>query len=552
MEELILACQWDQASFLIFSDNFYAPLVYYSHFFAIGASLLVGFFIYLSNKKELVNNLLFGIIIFLSLWLFGDLVLWGSERLDMVMFFWAFINICEPIVYALSLYFLYVFVDKKDISITKKVSILLLLLPTILLSVTKLGLIGYDLSNCDRAAIEGPLAQYGYLIEFVFTGWIVVAAIRRFRQTVDKNLRKQIVIMAVALISFLLMFSLGNIVEVFTENWGIGQIGLLGVPVFVGLLGYLIVRYQTFSIKLIASQALVWALGFLIFATLFVRTLGNIKIVIGATLVLVIAVGYLLVKSVKREVEQREKIESLAFDLANANEKLKSLDRLKTEFLSLASHQLRSPLTAIKGYASMLIEESFGKLADKQEVAVRRVYASAEGLTNIVEDLLNVSKIEQGGMKYEFVDTDLIKIVSDLYEEMKIPAGLKNLEFTIDVSKEGVIMAKVDPVKLKQVFLNIVDNSIKYTPKGFIKMSLYKENNNAVFNISDNGIGMSAETIQTIFDKFTRGEGKKVNTGGSGLGMYLANQIVKAHNGRIEIISEGVGKGSTFKVIIPA
>ena len=247
-----------------------------------------------------------------------------------------------------------------------------------------------------------------------------------------------------------------------------------------------------------------------------------------------------------------KELDRINTELGEANEKLKGLDKLKSEFISLASHQLRSPLTAIKGYASMLYEGSFGELQPKQVEGAKRIYTSAQGLVNIVEDLLNVSKIEQGGMKYEFVQTDLSKIVLDLYNEMKISAESKSLEFNLEISQDETFIVSADPVKLKQVFLNIVDNSIKYTSKGFVKISLSRDSNNIIFTVKDSGLGISKESLAKLFEKFSRGENGATNTGGSGLGLYLAREITRAHKGDIQIESEGAGMGSTFRVILPA
>jgi signal transduction histidine kinase len=251
-------------------------------------------------------------------------------------------------------------------------------------------------------------------------------------------------------------------------------------------------------------------------------------------------------------VKLNKKLADLTHELETANEKLKGLDKLKTEFLSLASHQLRTPLTAIKGYASMLFEGSFGKLDEKQSDAVKRIYTSAQGLVNVVEDLLNVSKIEQGGMKYEFSPVDLSALVTQLYGEMKVPAETKKLDLSLEMDQHDKFIVSADATKLKQVFLNLTDNSIKYTPKGFVKISLKREGGNIIFAVSDNGMGISAETRAKLFEKFSRGEGGKTNTGGSGLGLYLAQQIARAHKGDITIESEGLGKGSSFIVTLPA
>ena len=149
--------------------------------------------------------------------------------------------------------------------------------------------------------------------------------------------------------------------------------------------------------------------------------------------------------------------------------------------------------------------------------------------------------------------TDIQKIVVALVDEMRIPAQNKKLELRLVVPAHDSFLVSADPLKIKQVFLNLVDNSIKYTPEGFVEVGLMRrEDRKVVFYVKDSGRGVTAETKKTLFQKFSRGEAGKLNTGGSGLGLYLAQQIVVAHKGTIEIDSEGEGKGATFSVILPS
>jgi signal transduction histidine kinase len=238
--------------------------------------------------------------------------------------------------------------------------------------------------------------------------------------------------------------------------------------------------------------------------------------------------------------------------LLEANVKLQSLDKLKSEFISLASHQLRSPLTVIKGYASTLTDGIVGDLTPKQSEIVRHIYTSAQGLASVVEDFLNVTKIEQGGMKYVFAETDLGTIVRDLASDMKIAAEDKHLKLSLEIDEECKYIINADGVKLKQVFLNLIDNSIKYTKEGFVMLRLTANDNEILFSVTDSGVGISEETKAKLFTKFVRGEGGALNAGGSGLGLYLAQEIVKAHKGKITIDSKGLDKGSTFSVVLPS
>jgi signal transduction histidine kinase len=241
-------------------------------------------------------------------------------------------------------------------------------------------------------------------------------------------------------------------------------------------------------------------------------------------------------------------------DLEVANDKLKSLDKLKTEFLSLAAHQLRSPLTAIRGYTSMLLEGSFGAVDEKQKEAVNRVFESATHLSKIVEDLLNVSKIEAGGMKYEMAPFDMEKAARDLATDLSITAEKKGLKLTFATDDKAPYTVNGDMEKIRQVVLNVIDNAIKYTEKGSISVLLAKDTARGMIRVAvtDTGMGISAEEKTKLFEKFSRGAGGKTNTTGSGLGLYLAKQISEAHGGHIAIDSPGVGLGSTFTIELKA
>ncbi|MDQ3076307.1 MAG: GAF domain-containing sensor histidine kinase [bacterium] len=236
--------------------------------------------------------------------------------------------------------------------------------------------------------------------------------------------------------------------------------------------------------------------------------------------------------------------------LQDANEKLKGLDKLKTEFLSLASHQFRSPLTSIVGYSSMLSDGDYGVFEGKQKEAIDKIYLSSRHLTNVVEDFLSVAKIEQGGMQYVMTPFDFEKAVQDIANDMSLTAKTKNLNLTFETDNKLPYMVNGDMEKIRHVVINLIDNSIKYTKEGSINVKLSKEEDNKKIRLAirDTGMGMTTEIKETLFNKFARGEGGKVNTGGSGLGLYLAKVIVEAHKGKVWVESEGPNKGSVFYV----
>ncbi|MHB1316806.1 MAG: sensor histidine kinase, partial [Minisyncoccota bacterium] len=259
--------------------------------------------------------------------------------------------------------------------------------------------------------------------------------------------------------------------------------------------------------------------------------------------------GILLIKGVREEVSQREKVEKLAIDLEKANGRLKEVDQLKSEFLSLATHQIRAPLTAIKGYVSLILEGDYGETSEPVKGAVKIIGQSCENLVLIVNEFLDISRIEQGKMKYNLEKFNLKTFVEQILTELKPNINDANLfcEFSGDDS-----FVYADKGKLKQVVGNLIDNAIKYTPTGGMGIVVSKHDNNIYFSIKDTGIGISKEDMLKLFGKFTRTkDASKTNVIGTGLGLYVAKQMIEAMKGKIWIESDGAGKGSTFIIELP-
>lgn len=537
-------CNSIDPSFLLFSSNV-PPLVYYSHFFAIAIAIIIGLFILLKNPKSLSNRILFFITLLFSFWVFLDSVFWASNRSDVIMFVWSLTILFEPLVHAGSLYLMYVIINKNDMPFKIKLVIFTLYLPLVVLVPMGYTLSSFDVSIC--LAKEAIFAYYPYLIETLFTIWIIVFAIKKYKLVKTSSKKKEILYLTIGVVLFLIAFSWGAITGSFTEDWNIAQWGLIGMPILIAFLSYTIVRFHTFNIKLIATQALVWGLVILQGSQFFfIKTLTNF-ILNGVGFLGIIIVGYLIVKSVKKEIEQREKLEILTTELSSANEKLKGLDKLKSEFVSLASHQLRSPLTAMKGYTSMLMEGDYGEINPEVKGAVNRIFESSQNLMRIVEDFLNVTKIEQGGMKYEMALFDLSEVANNMVKDLSIIASNKGLKLNFKNECEGdICIVNGDKEKIRQVVLNFIDNSIKYTKEGEINVLIKRIGDKAVFSVTDTGMGMTPEIKASLFQKFARGDGSRMNSTGSGLGLYLTKEIAEAHNGRVWVESAGPGKGSTF------
>ncbi len=552
-------CPWEAAQYFIYSSNV-PTLLYYSHIPSIIAALAIVLLILPKTKRTLVTKLLSIMFFVFIAWSISDLILWATNRADVTVFFWSTQILLEVLVYALAFYVSYVFIFNEDLSFRNKFLLTMPIAVFSLLIPTNFTITGVELGTC--YAIENPVIIFlSYIFEAFFIIAIAIMSLRGYR-TVAQNKKKQIIGYSLGIIVFLLALTYGNMIGSFSDDWVVAQYGLFGIPVFIAFLTYTIVKFRLFAVKLLGAQALVVTLWVLIGSMLLVVQSTASRSIVVFTLVLSFMFGIFLIRSVKKEVTQREQIEKLAVDLRHtnsnlehANDRLKELDKQKTEFVSFATHQLRSPLTAMKGYSSLILEGDYGEISPDLRDAVQKIHESTNTLTNVVNDYLNISRIELGTMKYDFKSLDLKDVVREVVGELQPNIDKAGIKFSFEVDARAKYLVKIDIDKFKQVLANIIDNSIKYTPSGSIVVSVKKDTskNTITFAVKDTGIGMAEGVIPKLFAKFSRAENaNKVNIRGTGLGLFVAKEIVKAHGGKVWAESEGEGKGSQFYVELPA
>jgi signal transduction histidine kinase len=231
---------------------------------------------------------------------------------------------------------------------------------------------------------------------------------------------------------------------------------------------------------------------------------------------------------------------------------LKKVDQQKNEFLSFATHQLKSPLTAMKWGMETLKDMNFApEEVEQRKVIVNKLYDTTNDLIRTVGDLLDISKIEQGGLVLKKEPFDWFEYTQKIAEEFRIPANVKGLDLIVEIPSTPVII-NGDQTKLRQVLVNIIDNAIKYTPTGTVTVTAILEGDFVTIRVSDTGPGIEAEELTKLFNKFARGmAGKSSGNAGSGLGLFLVKKIMELHNGDVWAESEGAGSGSCFCVKLP-
>lgn len=235
-----------------------------------------------------------------------------------------------------------------------------------------------------------------------------------------------------------------------------------------------------------------------------------------------------------------------------ANRHLKELDKAKDEFISMASHQLRTPLTTIKGYLSMMLEGDAGHMSKTQTEFANYAFGSSERMVNLISDLLNVSRLSAGRFIIQTKPTDMVAMIRDEVRQLDNHATAKNLKLVFEPPAAPLPMAEIDDNKTRQVVMNFIDNAIYYTPTGgTVTVQLDQTGQYVRLRVIDTGIGVPEIAKKKLFSKFFRAENAQtVRPDGTGLGLYLARRVVEDQGGTI-LFSSTLGKGSTFGFELP-
>jgi signal transduction histidine kinase len=237
--------------------------------------------------------------------------------------------------------------------------------------------------------------------------------------------------------------------------------------------------------------------------------------------------------------------------LKKANDRLKELDKLKTEFLSIATHQLRTPLSIIKGYTSLLDEGAYGKVSKKQKEILHNIDVSNERLISLVDEFLDVSRIEQGRTQYQFEEMDLSEVVQSVLAELAQKAQTKSITIQPLLLVSALMVG--DASRIRHGVFNFFDNAIKYSPNNTtITIYLEKQTGGFAYRVIDEGAGLDASDLTNLFQKFYRSPNVSRDFDGNGLGIYVVKEFIDAHGGHVWAKSEGIGKGSEFGFFVPA
>lgn len=513
--------------------------------------LLFGFFVLLKNKKSATNKLFAYLCLSIFFWAMGT---WLYQKAPAEScFFWARLDYAFATFMGTSLLLFAITFPSERLTISFK-KIFLIFLPNFFIFFITLlpgGLIReiiYSREQANMIVFNSKFFPIYAIYYLLYLGIANLIFLKRYLSSTGE-LKSQMFYLILGILPPTIVGLMVNLIFVspwinnFDYDW-LGPLWPILIPIFFS---WAIFKHHLMNVRVMATELFAGFVS-MIFLIQLIMSEGVVEFILRFFLFfLVLLFSLLLVRGVLREIEE-----------------LKKIAQMKSEFISIASHQLRSPLTAIKGYVSLMLEDSFGKIDDKAKEVLKKIYFSNERLIKLIGDLLDISLTDLGKMEFKFKEFSLENLILDIIEELEIKTREKNLYLNFFKPQEPLPKVFGDPDKLRQAILNIIDNAIKYTEKGGIKVKLKinkkpgikaklgDRSETLIVEVSDTGIGIEKDRVQSIFDGFNRGPRvPQIHTEGVGLGLTIAKRIIEANNGRVWAESEGKGKGSTFYIELP-
>lgn len=569
-------CHSNNPIYLIFSENV-PSLVYYSHIPIFIITLYIGIYFYFKNRNKLINIVFFAITLFFSIWVILDLIFWASNKSDVIMFIWSTQILIEPMIHIDSLYLLYLLLYKKDVPLKFKIITFLFYIPIVILAPTKLTLTSFDVEKC--LSQESFFSYYTYLIEIISIFFCLFIFYKKHKEKINRIDIKKDILLLTNVVMMLSLFTWGAITGSLTENWDIAQFGLFGMPVFLSLLIYYSIEFDVSELKMLGKNFLVISMWVLIASLLINKDLSINTTAVLITFIISIIFGLVIIRLHNKESVQMGIISSLAHNLnilnssltqkveeqtltiqtsydleMKAHRELKKLTDTKDQFITLAQHNLRVPISNISNNLKDILTGRYGHINNEARKAIEDTIRSSDNLKHIADDFKDITKMKIGSQILNISNIDTYLLVNDVINDLKL--DIKNMSITMIYStdKNDWPEVKGDYGKIKDVFIVIIENAIKYNvPNGSINISTNKKPYGLEIEILNTGVGMTDEERENILSKsfYRSNRVKEINPTGMGIGLYISKSIIESHHGNIDITSLGQNKGAKVTIYLP-
>jgi signal transduction histidine kinase len=368
------------------------------------------------------------------------------------------------------------------------------------------------------------------IVTVAFLSGGISALFRRIAITKGDE-RRQVMLMFTGMsltAGLLLLFSF--IIPIGFKNFDFVPYGALFIFPVIVFTAYAIYIVELFHVKNIFAGMFTFFLAVVSLIELVIAETIEQLLLRVAVFLLTIIIGVQLVKN--------------TFEIELANEQ-------KSELMSFATHEIRTPITVMRGYATMLLDGDKGDISPPVKDLLQKIMIAGNDVTNLLTEYLDKSKIELDQLEYIPTSFDAKLVVNEVLAIFAIHADQKGLTLTKAVSSTKKYTVHVDRAKLREILTNVLDNAIKYTPKGSIEVSIKSISGYVTIKVSDTGVGIEKDVMPSLFKEFSRADLQKVNILGSGIGLYLAKKFAEAQDGKIWAESEGKDKGAQFYIQFP-
>ncbi len=521
---------------------------------AIAAIGILGFIVFFTNRKSITNQ---AFLLFSLITIFWGVANYANYQISDPQYVLLFLRllIALAVLHAFTFFQLAYVFPSENIKFPRWYKFILFpaAIASFLVNLSPLSFtrISKLAATAGISTVEkGPgMLLFAVLVLFSIVGGITLF-IKKWRLSTGVARKQFRLIVSGTGITFALLFTFNFFLPAAFDQLRYMPLGAVFIFPFIGFTAYAIFKYHLLNIKVIATEILTFALAVaslveIVFSNTTAQTILRCGI-----FVLVLGIGIMLIRSVRREVEQREELGKLNQEVGEANVQLTSLNRQKSEFLRFASHDLKSPVGLIKQWATLIDDGTYAEPAKIHET-LKKIKATADRSIQSVDDLLDVNKLEEGRMDYDFEVKDIVSFVRGITEDYApLAKAQKDIAVTFD-SPIASANVKMDTTRLRQVIQNLIGNSFKYSEKGWIKVSITEEQKSVLITVKDSGLGMSKELLPILFEQFRRDPSVAKKIQGTGLGLYISKLFTVAHSGEIWAESEGPGFGSSFFVRLP-
>lgn len=513
----------------------------------VAGMMVMGFAVLFNDSKSASNRVFFYLTITASLWGIINFLSYQPYRPDIsfwllriVMFFglWA-----SFFTYKFTYTFPYKdfnpsFFYKWVVTPLTMVMSLLTLTPFVFNKVS--GVINEHVTE----VINGPgIVLFALNVIFLNLGAVIILA-RKIKKAnkVERKLLKT-VLLGVCIMLFLII-TFNFLFPAFWGNTKMIPLGAFFMFPFIAFTSYAILKQKLFNIKVAATAILVFLLSIVLFLEIIFSNSISLIIFRSSIFLLVLVFGINLIKSVLREVEQKEKLAKLNMDLH-------FLIKQRESLVHLITHKVKGSFTRTKLLFAGMLEGTFGEISPEIKKRAAQGLEFDNGGIETVDLVLNVANMQNGIIKYEMKPLDLKDLALQAVNDKKMGIEVKGLKLELDI-KDGIYNINGDAIWIKEALNNLIENSIKYTKEGKIIVGLERHDDKILFSVKDTGVGITEEDKKNLFTEGGRGkESIKVNVDSTGYGLYTVKLVIEAHGGRVWAESLGQDKGSQFYIELP-